>query len=153
MGTFEVSFNSPQCGWMSIGFTGAAGEFHSTTAHSPYENVLEELLGVLIAMTEEDAVERVVRWNRDPEEFDLHFVKSGAEVLLEIFEYPTAERVTDERELKFSHRGDAAEVCRAFYDTFAQLYEDRETDEFEFNWRRPFPFADFEKFEAKMTSM
>ena len=34
----------------------------------------------------------------------------------------------------------------------AQLYEDRETDEFEFNWRQPFPFEEFENFKSKLKS-
>ncbi len=35
---------------------------------------------------------------------------------------------------------------------FIQLYEDRETDEFEFNWRQPFPHEEFEKFRHKWRS-
>lgn len=144
----EVSFNSPQCGWMSIGFDNGAAEFHTTTAHAPHELALPELLKILSALLSDDSPqnEYLLKWNRDPEEFDFHFVRAGGDLLLEIFQYPTEEREAANRELVFSHMGTVRETCDSFYETFAQLYEDRETDEFQFNWRQPFPFVEFEQF-------
>ena len=52
-GKFEVSFNSPQCGWMSIGFDDGTVEFHTTTAHAPHEGALPELLKILTALLDE----------------------------------------------------------------------------------------------------
>ena len=149
----EVSFNSPQCGWMSIGFTDGESEFHTTTAHAPHEKALPELLQILSDLLEDSSSnnEYVLHWNRNPEEFDFRFLRSGGEnVLLEIYQYPTEERETANRELVYSHRGNVKDVCRSFYETFAQLYEDRSTDEFEFNWRQPFPFEEFKSFEDKL---
>jgi hypothetical protein len=149
----EVSFNSPQCGWMSIGFSDGAKEFHTTTAHTPHERALPELLQILSALLDDAAApnaEYVLHWNRDPEEFDFRFVKSGADLALEIFQFPTGERESSEGELVYAHRGNVRDVCAAFYETFAQLYRDRETDEFEFNWRQPFPFEEFAQFERKV---
>jgi hypothetical protein len=94
--------------------------------------------------------EYVLRWNRNPEEFDFRFVKSGENLLLEIYQFPTEEREAKNRELVYSHRGKVREVCEAFYETFAQLYEDRNTDDFEFNWHQPFPFDEFFRFESKI---
>jgi hypothetical protein len=146
----EVSFNSPQCGWMSIGFDNGEREFHTTTAHAPHELALPELLKILSALLSDDLLqnEYLLKWNRDPEEFDFHFVRAGGDLLLEIFQYPTGEREPADRELVFSHMGTVRDVCNSFYETFAQLYEDRETDEFQFNWRRPFPFTEFEQFSS-----
>lgn len=151
-GKLEVSFNSPQCGWMSIGFANGAGEFHTTTAHAPHKFALSQLLRILTALLDPASRknEYVLKWNRDPEEFDFRFVRDGEEILLEIYQFPTGERETAERELVFSHTGDVAEVCKAFAATFEQLYEDRNTDEFEFNWRQPFPFAEFEEFKKRI---
>ena len=150
----EVSFNSPQCGWMSIGFTDGAREFHTTTAHAPHEKALSQLLWILSDLLDGDAgdaatSEYVLAWNRDPEEFDFRFVRSGEDLLLEIYQYPTDERESALREKVFSHEGKVRDVCRAFAETFNQLYEDRDTDEFEFNWRQPFPFAEYEEFKRK----
>ena len=148
----EVSFNSPQCGWMSVGFGDGANEFHTTTAHAPHENALPELMQILTDLLDESAVnkEYILQWNRDPEAFDFRFVRDGANVRLEIYQYPTDERAAENRELRFSHHGGIKDFCAAFAETFNQLDADKNTDEFEYNWRQPFPFAEYEKFKRQM---
>lgn len=151
----EVSFNSPQCGWMSIGFKDANGEFNTTTAHAPHHLALSQLLEILTELSDADSSGRefLLKWNRDPEEFDLRFLRSERDgVLFEVYQYPTEERELAERDLVFAHLGSVAEVRESFAETFEQLYEDRETDEFEFNWRQPFPLRAFEKFRATLRS-
>lgn len=152
-GKLEVSFNSPQCGWMSIGFDDGVNEFHTTTAHSPHEFALSELIRILTELSEAASGEKeyLLKWNRDPEEFDFRFELDGDGVRIEIYQYPTDERDSAERELVFSHQGTIHDVCQAFAATFDQLYADRETDEFEFNWRQPFPLADYERFRAAVS--
>ena len=148
----EVSFNSPQCGWMSIGFADGTGEFHTTTAHAPHQLALPELLRILTDLADPSATEPeyLLKWNRDPEEFDFRFVRDGGDVMLEIYQYPTDERDSGERELVFSHAGNVREICEAFAATFAQLYSDRETDEFRFNWRQPVPMAAYKQFGKRI---
>lgn len=150
----EVSFNSPQCGWMSIGFADAKSEFHTTTAHAPHERALPELLEILTRLLTENsaAQEFALKWNRNPEEFDFRFVRGDQNTLLEIYQYPSDARSDAERKKVFAHFGETAEMCGAFYETFAQLYEDKDTDEFEFNWRQSFPFAEYEKFADALRS-
>ncbi|MGB7069668.1 MAG: hypothetical protein WBD22_09260 [Pyrinomonadaceae bacterium] len=151
-GKFEVSFNSPQCGWMSIGFDNGIQEFHTTTAHVPHEAALSNLLSILSSLMDTSSTENeyLLKWNRDPEEFDFHFVRSGGDLLIEIFQYPTEERDARERELVFTHTGPLFDVCRSFAETFEQLHEDRDTDEFESNWRQPFPSSEFEIFRNRL---
>lgn len=150
----EVSFNSPQCGFMSIGFDDGANEFHTTTAHAPHEQALPELLQILSALLDENSEqeEYVLHWNREPEEFDFRFVRVGGNLNLEIYQYPSEERRLENREQVFAHAGNVKDVCAAFAETFGQLYEDRHTDEFEFNWRQPFPHEAFENFKDKWRS-
>ena len=149
----EVSFNSPQCGWMSIGFDDGISEFHTTTAHAPHELALPELMKILASLADGNASqnEYLLKWNRDPEEFDFRFVRNGYDLLIEIYQYPTDERDAAERELVFSHNGPLVDVIASFAATFEQLYEDRETDEFEFNWRQPFPYTEFEEFKGRLS--
>ena len=149
----EVSFNSPQCGFMSIGFSGGDDrEFHTTTAHAPHERALPELLGILSALLDKNSTENefVLRWNREPEEFDFRFLRDGENLILEIYQYPGEQRIPSERELVFSHAGKLRDVAEAFEQTFAQLYADKDTDEFAFNWRKPFPLAEFENFQRSL---
>ncbi len=150
----EVSFNSPQCGWMSIGFDDGASEFHTTTAHAPHERALSELLEILTALLDKDSAddEFTLKWNRNPEEFDFRFARRGEDALLEIYQYPGETREMSERERIFAHDGKISDICQAFYETFAQLDADKNTDEFEFNWRQSFPLVEFQTFENKLRS-
>ena len=145
----EVSFNSPQCGWMSIGFDDGVNEFHTTTAHAPHELALPDLMRILTMLADPASPhnEYLLKWNRDPEEFDFRFVRDGEGLLLEIYQYPTDKREAEKRELVFSHTGAVVDALRAFGETFDQLYKDRDTDEFEFNWRQSFPYREFENFK------
>jgi hypothetical protein len=147
--SLEVSFNSPQCGWMSVGFAGGGQEFHTTTAHAPHEFALSELLQILTSLLDASSPRQfLLRWNRDPEAFDLHFSLLDGRVTLEIYQFPTDERETELRESVFSYTGAVREFCRAFAITFEQLYTDRDADEFEFNWRQPFPIDEYRRFES-----
>lgn len=151
----EVSFNSPQCGWMSIGFKDAGGEFHTTTAHSPHRLALPQLMHILTSLLDPKSGddEYILQWNRDPEEFDFRFLRSaGGSLLFEVYQYASEERELATRELVFTHLGNVREVCEAFLETFEQLYEDRETDEFEFNWRQQFPLKEFGQLKAKISA-
>lgn len=155
-GKLEVSFNSPQCGWMSIGFDDGRSEFHTTTAHAPHKFALSQLLRILTALLDPASrkSEYLLRWNRDPEEFDFRFLRGeGGSLLFEVYQYPTEDRELSERELVFTHRGTVDDVCRAFAATFEQLYSDRNTDEFEFNWRQPFPHAEYAGFTERMNQI
>lgn len=149
-GPLEVSFNSPQCGWMSIGFADGAAEFHTTTAHAPHGTALAELMTILTRLADPTTAENeyLLRWNRDPEEFDFRFLRNGEKLTFEIYQYPTDERDSSERELVFSHEGTVGMVTAAFAETLDQLYEDRDTDEFEFNWRQAFPYREYEAFRS-----
>jgi hypothetical protein len=154
MKKLEVSFNSPQCGWMSIGFDDGENEFHTTTAYTPHEKALAEILNSLSALLESTNPmdEFMIAWSRNPEEYKLFFRKYEETVFFQVVEYPPSEDSKNEGEIVFSYHGNAKNFCQSFYETFAQLYEDRETDEFEFNWRQPFPFEEFRNFESKVKS-
>ncbi len=148
----EVSFNSPQCGWMSIGFSSGEKEFHTTTAHAPHEKALPELLDILSHLIDIDTheFEKTLKWNRNPEEFDFVFRKDAKHTSIEIIEYPTDERDRQNSEIVFKYVGNAKEICRAFYKTFEQLYVERFNDEFEQNWHQPFPLEEYENFKGKI---
>jgi hypothetical protein len=151
---FEVSFNSPQCGWMSIGFKNNENEFSSTTAHAPHKGALSEILNSLSSMLEASGenAEFKINWSRNPEVYNLFISYYEQTVFFQVVEYPTFDHLITEGEIVFSHNGNVKDFCQAFYETFAQLYEARETDEFEANWHQPFPFDEFENFESVLQS-
>lgn len=152
MKNLEVSFNSPQCGWMSIGFDDGANEFHTTTAHTPHSQALSEILKGLISLLDGETAkeEFTIEWSRNPEAYDLRFAREGENVHFEVVEFPTFNRLKSESETVFAYEGNTKDFCKAFAETFDQLYEDRDTDEFEFNWRQPFPFEEYKSFSEKI---
>ncbi len=115
-GSLKISFNSPQCGWMSIGFEDGESEFHTTTAHAPHPAALPELMRILADLWDPDTLqnEYLLEWDRDPEAFDFRFLRGGEKLLMEIYQYPTAMRDPIERELVFSHEGTIGSLCNAF---------------------------------------
>ena len=150
-GKLEVSFNSPQCGWMSIGFSDGEREFHTTTACAPHKTALPDLMQILskLADTNSEETDFILKWNRDPEAYDFHFYRELGNLILEIYEFPTGDR-SEPCSLVYSYVGELSPSLAAFAATFEQLYQDRETDEFEFNWRQPFPVDEFAAFRTAM---
>ena len=137
---------------MSVGFDDGGREFHTTTAYTPHTHALPEILNGLSSLldrqSERDAF--VIAWSRNPEAYDLLFNRDGETVDFRVVEYPTTDRQEEECETVFAWQGNVREFCQAFHATFEQLYEDRDTDEFEFNWRQPFPYKEFEEFKRKL---
>jgi len=149
-GKLEVSFNSPQCGWMSIGFEDGVNQFHTTTAHAPFSNALQELLNTLTSLLDNNNADfsHTLKWNRDPEAFDFVFKRVGTETSIEIIEYPSEERVEEKSERVYFFQGDANQIAEAFRETFQQLYDERDIDEFEDNWHQKFPLEEFNQLKG-----
>ncbi len=143
LGKLNVSFNSPQCGWMSIGFANVESEFNTIVANSPYENALPELLTAIADLVESNDFDYVLKWNRDPEEFDFRLSRKGIVTTIEIIEYPNEER--ENGEIVFVHKGDSFQTAKSFYTTFEQLFWERNIDEFINNWHHPFPYEEFKR--------
>src|SRR5687768_11447051 len=95
---FEVSFNSPQCGWMSIGFDDGKSEFHTTTAYTPHSQALPEILKGLASLLEPQSPKDdfKIEWSRNPEAYNFFFRRAGEIVSFEVVEYPTFERAEND---------------------------------------------------------
>jgi hypothetical protein len=146
---FKVSFNSPQCGWMSIGFSSGENEFLTTTAHAPHSRALSELLEILTELLRDNTskTEFLLKWNRNPEEFDFKFCKeNNNSVNFQIFQFPTEKRQSSEK--VFEVTCEIIEFAEAFHTTYLHLKEDIDTDAFIQNWHQPFPFSEFSAFES-----
>ncbi len=151
MSKFQVSFNSPQCGWMSIGFKSGENEFHTTTAHAPHSHALPELLRILTDLLDNKSAKTdfLLKWNRNPEEFDFKFRKlDNNSVNFQIFQFPTEKRQSSEK--VFELTCDINEFAEAFRTTFLHLREDIDTDAFVQNWHQPFPFDEFSAFKKAL---
>ena len=140
---FEVSFNSPQCGWMSVGFESGDAKFNTTTAYAPYSTALQDLLTIITEMVgTQSKYGKTLNWNRDPEEYAFVFGSLGDQGNIESLEFPTKDH--SEGETVFEYQGDKLEIAKAFATTFQQMYEERDIDEFEENWHQKFPVKEFD---------
>ena len=151
MNKFQVSFNSPQCGWMSIGFSSGDNEFLTTTAHAPHSRALPELLEILTELLSDNSLKTdfLLKWNRNPEEFDFMFRKVDIHsVNFQIFQFPTEKRQSSEK--VFEITCEINEFAEAFHTTYLHLKEDIDTDAFVQNWHQPFPFDEFSAFERAL---
>ena len=139
---------------MSIGFRDGESEFHTTTAHAPHAAALPELMRILTSLADPSSAENeyTLHWNRDPEEFDFHFLRNGDKAHARYLPISDRGREASEKQLVFTHVGTVGVVVAAFAERSISSYADRDTDEFEFNWRQPFPLTEYEEFRKAVTT-
>lgn len=139
---FFVSFNSPQCGYMSVELREGDKEFVTAMRYKPY-NSLSDWMNALSSLIESESA-FTVKWNAEPEEFDFNVERKGNEILLSIVRYQDHRRLDEGKEIVFAFQSSVKDFCLPFWETLEQMRGDIETDEFDKNWRREFPEKEFE---------
>ena len=127
---------------MSLRLEAGAHKFVTAVSHKPYDS-LRELIEALVALLEGRA-RAGVRWNCEPDEFDLGFETRGGEVFIEVAHYPDHRRLA--REVVFTTLQTESDLYSAFWRELRQLRRRTVTDEFEQNWRRAFPEDELRRF-------
>jgi hypothetical protein len=133
----RVSFNSPQCGWMSFELRAGEQSLTDAVSYTPYDS-LADLINTLIKLLSDDTELRV-RWAHNPDELDFKFSARGDEARLEVEWYRDHLRAEGTGERMFSYAGSRLDVCHPFWKALCDLQADVEVDEFARNWRREFP--------------
>lgn len=139
--SFRVSFNSPQSGFMSLSLEAGAESFITAVAYAPYDS-LRELIEGLTALLGDGGKNVLVSWNCEPDEIDFELSASGAaldSVSFKVIHYPDHHRLARAARTLFSLRVSKLELCLAFWRALRDLHRHITTDEFDRNWRRPFP--------------
>ncbi|HEX8138729.1 MAG TPA: hypothetical protein VF544_14275 [Pyrinomonadaceae bacterium] len=139
---FRASFNSPQSGWMSLSLKAGEQSLVAAVSHAP-DDSLRALIEALRAVLRESADTITVKWNCEPDELDFEF-KSEADsadnrASLRVLHFPDHRRRKGTGRTLFSLVGPKLELCLPFWRALRSLHRDILTDEFERNWRRPFP--------------
>ena len=145
---FFVSFNSPQCGYMSVELRAGDDEFVTAMRHKPYDS-LTDWMNALSSLIEGEGA-YTVKWNAEPEEFDFNVERKGDEVLLNIVRYQDHRRLDEGKEVVFTFQSGVKDFCTPFWETLEHMHKDIETDEFDKNWRREFPEKEFEALAQKI---
>jgi hypothetical protein len=135
--TLSVSLESPQHGFMSFRLKTAGQSFVTVVSHSPYDS-LRDLIEALSAVLDGDC-ERTVNWNSEPDEYDFRLKAHGGRLLLEVIHYPDHRKLPDTAAPVFTFQGPKTDACRTFLDELRDLRSRAGRDEFDRQWRRPFP--------------
>lgn len=150
----RVSFNSPQSGWMSLSLEAAEESFVAVVACKPYDS-LRELIESLTALVDGNGAgskSRTVKWSCEPDELDFKITVKGDAVFLKVIHYKDHRRSPSESRAVFTLQSSRLEVCLAFWRALRALHRDIETDEFDRNWRRPFPHTEMQRLTESIRS-
>jgi hypothetical protein len=135
---FRVSFNSPQSGWMSLSLKAGEQSLVAAVSHAP-DDSLRALLEALRAVLDESAHTITVKWNCEPDELDFEFKSKAGRASLKVLHFPSNRRAKATGRTLLSFAGPKLELCLPFWRALRSLHRDILTDEFDRNWRRPFP--------------
>jgi len=144
---FRVVFNSPQSGWMSFGLEANGESFVAVVACKPYDS-LRELIESLTTLVDGNGVgkkSQTVKWSCEPDELDFKITVRGDAVFLKVIHYTDHRRSLKDSRTVFSLKSSRLEFCQAFWRALRALHRDIETDEFDRNWRRPFPHTQMQQ--------
>jgi hypothetical protein len=142
---FLVSFNSPQSGWMSLSLKAGEQTLVAAVSHTP-DDSLRALIEALRAVLDESAHRLTVKWNCEPDELDFEFTSEADRASLKVLHFPDHRRRKGTSRTLFSLTATKLELCLPFWRALRSLHRDIETDEFDRNWRRPFPEIEMQHF-------
>lgn len=132
-------------------------------SHAPYDSLHDLIVGLTALLAGGESF--VVRWNCEPEEYDLHVAAlsdrsdetDGAdgsdEIELHVARYPDHHRRRTARQTVFSHRAPKMEIGHAFWKELRELHRRSDEDVFDKNWRRPFPQHEMQEFTRLVRSL
>ena len=146
--TLGVSLESPQHGFMSLRLKTSGRSFVTVVSHAPYDS-LRDLIAALSAVLDGDCAP-AVKWNGEPDEYDFLFRSRGDLLSLEVTHFPDHRRLPETAATVFSFEGPKADACRQFWDELGDLRSRAGRDEFDRQWRRPFPEQEFQELTRRI---
>jgi hypothetical protein len=148
---FRVSFNSPQSGFMSLSLNAGEQQFVTAVSSAPYDSLRELIEGLTSLLTKRQGFK--VKWNCEPDELDFEAEAQGNErVSLRVMHYTDHRRQPETGRLLFSLTASRLEICDGFWRALRDLRRHVATDEFDRNWRRPFPQTEMKQLTKALRS-
>jgi hypothetical protein len=150
--SFRVSFNSPQSGFMSVSLNVGEQEFVTAVSSAPYDS-LRELIEALTSLLLAAGHSFKVKWNCEPDELDFEITaEDDARIEFRVIHYTDHRRLAETGRTLFSHTGSKLEICLGFWRALRDLRRNIATDEFDRNWRRPFPQSEMRQLTEALRS-
>ena len=139
----RVSFNSPQCGWMSFELRAGEQSLVNAVSYTPYDS-LRDLIDALSRLLSED-IDLTVKWAFEPDEADFNFKARGERAELEVKWYKNHLRLAGTGERVFFFEGSRLDLCHPFWKALRDMQSDMEVDDFARNWGRKFPDSEMRR--------
>jgi hypothetical protein len=139
----RVSFNSPQCGWMSFELRAGVQSLVNAVSYTPYDS-LRDLIDALSRLLSED-IHLTVKWAYEPDEADFNFRARGEQAGLEVKWYKNHLRLEGTGERVFFFEGSRLDLCHPFWKALRDMQSDMEVDDFARNWGRKFPESEMRR--------
>ncbi|HYY56998.1 MAG TPA: hypothetical protein VE842_06660 [Pyrinomonadaceae bacterium] len=136
---------------MSLSLNVAEQSFVTAVSHAPYDS-LRDLVEALRALLS-GSKNVLVKWSCEPDELDFELsVVARDRVAFKVRHYPDHHRLARAGRIMFSLRTSRLELCLAFWRALRDLRRHIATDEFERNWRRPFPESEMRQLTEALRS-
>jgi hypothetical protein len=148
--TLRVSFNSPQSGWMSLSLNACEESFVAAAASAPYDSLRELIEGLTALLKGSEGF--TVKWNCEPDEFDFRIKVKDERVVFEVVHYTDHRRSAKASRILFSLQCSRLEFCLPFWRALRDLRRYIAVDEFDRNWRRPFPQSEMQQLNEALRS-
>jgi hypothetical protein len=139
----RVSFNSPQCGWMSFELRAGEQSLIEAVSSVPYDPLRDLICALSRLLLEE--TELTVKWAYEPDEADFNFKARGERAELEVKWYKNHLRLEGTGERVFFYEGSRLDLCHPFWKALRDIQNDMEVDDFTRNWGREFPESEMKR--------
>jgi hypothetical protein len=139
----SVSFNSPQCGWMSFELRAGERSLIEAVSSVPYDPLRDLICALSRLLLEE--TELTVKWAYEPDEADFNFKARGRRAELEVKWYKNHLRLEGTGERVFFYEGSRLDLCHPFWKALRDIQNDMEVDDFTRNWGSEFPESEMKR--------
>ncbi len=135
---------------MSIGLHSAEESFVTAVSHQPYDSLRDLIEGLTALLKGSESF--MVKWNCEPDEFDFKATVREDRVAFEVVHYNDHRRSAKASRIVFSLRSSKLEFCLPFWRALRDLRRNIATDEYDRNWRRPFPQNEMQRLTEAVRS-
>ena len=111
--------------------------FVAAASFAPYDSLRDLIEGLTALLNGSESF--IVKWNCEPDEFDFKVKAKDERVAFEVIHYTNHRRSAKASRIVFALRSSKLEFCLPFWRALRDLRRNIATDEYDRNWRRPFP--------------
>lgn len=111
--------------------------FVAAASFAPYDSLRDLIEGLTALLKGSESF--MVKWNCEPDEFDFKVTATDDRVAFEVIHYTDHRRTPKASRVVFVLRSSKLEFCLPFWRALRDLRRNIAIDEYDRNWRRPFP--------------